>query len=169
MTATPRPLSIEPLTKKAFAAYGDVIETLGAERRLINEGTTERFHALARADVDGSGSAILSLFHVSRRPFPFHVRMLERHPLGSQAFYPLTDHEWLVVTGSGVDQPDPASIRCFRASGRQGVIYVRNVWHHPVLVLEPSQDFLVMDRDGPGLNLQEHWFGATTSPCIIAL
>ena len=159
MTATLRPLNIEPLTKWAFAAYGDVIETLGAERRLINEGTTERFHALARADVtDESGSAILSLFHVSRRPFPFHVRMLERHPLGSQAFYPLSGHDWLVVVGLGIDKPDPAAIRCFRATGHQGVSYARNTWHHPVLILEAVQDFLVLDRDGPGNNLEEHWF-----------
>ena len=152
-------LTIEPLTKMAFAPFGDVIEAVGAERRLINEGTTERYHALAHADAsDQGGHAIISLFRANRRPFPFAVRMLERHPLGSQAFYPLSPDDWLVVVGLGQEQPDPASIRCFRATAEQGVCYARNTWHHPVLILQPLQRFLVIDREGPGNNLEEHWF-----------
>lgn len=158
----PAALAIEPLTRDAFRSFGEVIETEGAERRLINEGTTERFHALAHMDVSaGDGAAILSIFAARRRPFPFLVRMLERHPLGSQAFFPLEPHDWLVVVGHGSARPDPASIRCFRASGSQGVNYARNAWHHPVLCLEPLQRFLVVDREGRGDNLEEAWL---TSP-----
>ncbi len=164
---TPSTLRIEPLTRAAFAPFGEVIETVGAERRMINEGTTERFHALATADVHAEGgAAILSLFRTNQRPFPFVVRMLERHPLGSQAFYPLTDHNWLVVVGEGGTRPDPATIRCFRATGRQGVNYARNTWHHPVLALQPQQEFLVMDRAGPGDNLEECWLTATEQRSI---
>ncbi len=155
----PRPQAIEPLTRAAFAPYGDVIETAGVTPRVINEGTTERFHALAKADVSADGgTAVLSIFRAKRRVFPFTILMLERHPLGSQAFYPLSDDDWLVVVGEGVDAPDPGTIRCFRATGRQGVNYLRNTWHHPVLVLQPVQNFLVMDRDGAGNNLEEHFF-----------
>ena len=161
-------LVVEPLIKTAFAPFGEVIEETGAERRLINEGTTERFHALANADVSsGGGHAILSLFRAKRRNFPFALRMLERHPLGSQAFYPLSSHNWLVVVGLGTDKPDLSSIRCFRATGRQGVNYARNTWHHPVLILEAAQDFLVLDRDGPGSNLEEHWFEPAGGQCVI--
>ena len=163
-------LPIEPLTKAAFAPFGEVIEAAGAERRLINEGTTQRFHGLARADTsEGGGHAILSLFRANRRPFPFEVRMLERHPLGSQAFYPLQAHDWLVLVGKGALRPDPAALRCFRAHGGQGVNYARNAWHHPVLVLCASQEFLVMDRAGPGNNLEEHWFDPAHAPHIISL
>ena len=127
--------------------------------RMINEGTTERFHALAHADVDAKGGrAIVSLFRASFRGLPFAVRMLERHPLGSQAFYPLQADDWLVVVGEGAARPEPGSIRCFRATGAQGVNYARNTWHHPVLILGPKQDFLVVDREGPGDNLEECWF-----------
>lgn len=165
-----RPVTIEPLTRAAFAPYGEVIETAGAERRVINEGTTERFHALAYADVGADGGiAILSLFRARRRDFPFTVRMLERHPLGSQAFCPLTDYEWLVVVGEGAARPDPATIRCFRATGKQGVNYARNTWHHPILVLQPAQDFLVMDRAGPGNNLEECWFEVADDQRTIAI
>jgi ureidoglycolate lyase len=166
--SSPRPLVIMSLTRTAFAPYGEVIEADGAERRIINEGTTERFHALATADVTAQGgAAILSIFRAKRRGFPFEVRMLERHPLGSQSFYPLTDHDWLVVVGEGATRPDPKTIRCFRASGRQGVNYARNTWHHPILVLQPMQEFLVMDRAGPGSNLEECWLEIASDPRVI--
>ena len=153
-----RQLTIEPLTRTAFAPFGEVIQTTGIPR-MINEGTTERFHSLAVADVMvKDGFAILSIFRAKRRQFPFTVRMLERHPLGTQAFYPLSDDDWLVVVGAKGARPDPASLRCFRATGRQGVNYWRGTWHHPVLVLQPVQSFLVMDREGAGNNLEEYFF-----------
>ena len=163
-----RTLKIEPLTKAAFAPFGEVIEIEGAERRLINQGTTERFHALAAADVAlDNGHAILSIFRASRRPFPLQVMMLERHPLGSQAFYPLSPDDWLVVVGEGEGLPAPASLRCFRATGQQGVNYARNTWHHPLLILAPTQDFLIMDRQGPGKNLEEVHWGAASEQWVI--
>lgn len=165
-----RQLAIEPLTRAAFAPFGEVIETAGVTPRFINEGTTERFHALARTNVAASGGkAIISIFHANRRPFPFLVRMLERHPWGSQAFYPLSNHDWLVVTGLGELRPDAASIRCFRAAGQQGINYARDVWHHPVLCLRPTQDFLVVDREGPGKNLEECWFEHPAEQRLIAV
>ena len=77
---------------------------------------------------------------------------MERHPLGSQAFYPLQDEDWLVLICA--DPHDKTSFRCFRANGRQGVNYARNVWHFPLLVFAPSR-FIVVDRKGPGNNLEE--------------
>ena len=165
MTA-PRRLSVEPLTADEFAPFGTVIGTEGATRMTINEGTTERFHALAAADVAaGGGMAILSIFRGTRRPDPIAIRMMERHPLGSQAFMPLAVHDWLVVvapTDAGDRAPDFGRLRCFLARGDQGVSYARNVWHHPLLILQPRQDFLIVDRAGPDgeaadANLQEHW------------
>ena len=152
-------LAIEPLTRAAFEPFGEVLEMAGASPRMINEGTTERYHALAQVDVGSeSGKAIVSLFRASRRPLPILIGMLERHPLGSQAFYPLQPDDWLVVVGEGKARPEPGRIRCFRATGGQGVNYARNVWHHPVLILAPRQDFIVVDREGPGNNLEECWF-----------
>jgi ureidoglycolate lyase len=163
-------LPVEPLTRAAFAHFGEVMDTVGAELRMINEGTTERYHALAHADVNKErGKAIVSLFRANRRPLPIVISMLERHPLGSQAFYPLSDHDWLVVVGEGEARPEPASIRCFRVGGQQGVNYARNVWHHPVLVLAPRQDFLVIDREGTGINLEECWFETPAGPFTILI
>ena len=168
MTA-PRRLPIEPLSVAAFAPFGEVIQTDGAERIMINEGTTTRFHDLADVDVEsdvgaGNGRAILSIFRGTRRPDPIAIRMMERHPIGSQAFMPLSDHDWLVVvapTNGDDSAPDFNGLRCFHARGDQGVSYAPHVWHHPLLVRQP-QDFLIADRAGPegesdSANLQEHW------------
>jgi ureidoglycolate lyase len=147
-------LIIEPLTAGAFAPFGMVIETEGAESFPINGGTTTRFHALAEADAGPSGTAILSIFRATRWPQPVEIAMLERHPLGSQAFYPLSPDDWLVVVAGG-ERPTADDLRLFRASGCQGVQYARGVWHHPLLILAERQDFLVVDRQGPGENMEE--------------
>ncbi len=140
----------ETLTADAFAPFGTVIQTEGARSFPINQGTTTRFDGLAIADI-GNGEAAISIFRGTPRPQPIAIEMLERHPLGSQAFFPLSDHDWLVVVAP---HPD-AELRCFRARGDQGVQYGVNVWHHPLLVLVDSQDFLIVDRTGPGDNLEE--------------
>ncbi|SLN76082.1 ureidoglycolate lyase [Oceanibacterium hippocampi] len=148
----------QPLTDAAFAPYGTVIETAGAEAIPINQGTTTRFHALAELDTaEDGGRAILSVFRATSRPAPIALRLMERHPLGSQAFVPLVPHDWLVVV-SPAERPGPADLVAFHARGDQGVQYARNVWHHPLLVLVPEQDFLIADRAGPGENLEEVWF-----------
>lgn len=153
-------LEIEALTASAFAPFGQVIETAGAEVRVINEGTTRRFHDLCAVDALAEGGRpVMSVFRAASRAAPILVRMMERHPLASQAFFPLSEHDWLVVVCEDkAGAPDLNTLRCFRASGWQGVNYARGVWHHPLLVLAPSQDFLVVDRDGPGENLEERWF-----------
>ena len=142
----------EPLTREAFAPFGQVVQADGAASFPINAGMTDRFHALANAELDADGQAILSIFRSRRWTDPIGIRMLERHPLGSQAFVPLSGRDWLVVVA---ERPEADALRCFRARGDQGVQYATGVWHHPLLVLEPEQDFLIVDRDGPGENLEE--------------
>jgi ureidoglycolate lyase len=145
-----------PLTKTAFAAFGDVIEQEGRQPLSINQGFAERFHDLANIDVaTDSGQASVSLFTAHPRPNPITIQLMERHPLGSQMFYPLQDRPWLVLVCA--DPLVPASYQAFTATGRQGVNYARNVWHHPLLVLDPDSRFLIVDRKGPGNNLEEVW------------
>ena len=154
-------LNIQPLDKAVFAPFGTVIETVGAKQISINQGTTTRFDAMSGVDVEeAGGQPIISLFRGNRRPDPIEIHLLERHPLGSQAFMPLSQHEWLVVVAHGNaagDAPDFSTLVCFKASGIQGVSYNRGTWHHPLLTLQASQDFLVIDRQGDGHNLDEVW------------
>jgi ureidoglycolate lyase len=161
----PEFLDIHPLTKSAFAPFGDVIEADPSSMRLINGGTTERFHALAAAEVAGEGARIIiNLFRGQPRAFPYKVAMMERHPFGSQSFSPISGRPFLVVV-SDDEGGRPGRPQVFLARGDQGVNYRRNVWHHPLMVLAQPSDFLVVDRDGPGDNLEEFFFDA---PFIIS-
>ncbi|NTJ43046.1 ureidoglycolate lyase [Agrobacterium larrymoorei] len=151
-------LEIKPLTKRAFAPFGDVIETTLQSMRLINSGNTERHHALAQADVMGEGAkVVLNIFRGTARVFPYTVDMMERHPLGSQSFSPLSGKPFLVVVSED-ENGRPAKPQVFLARGDQGVNYHRNVWHHPLMTVDATCDFLVVDRDGPGNNLEEYFF-----------
>lgn len=147
-------LPIAPLTKTAFAPFGQVIETRDAKSRLINDGFAERRDGLASIDVAAEGGVVnVSLFTGSARPSPVVIKLMERHPLGSQLFMPLNGKPWLVVVCA--DPRVAASYRAFSASGQQGVNYARNSWHHPLLVLTDASPFLVVDRAGAGDNLEE--------------
>lgn len=151
----PQFLTIEPLTQAAFAPFGTVIEPDPKTMRLINGGSTERFHALGRADVSGEDArVIINIFRGQPRSFPYSVTMMERHPLGSQSFSPIGGGSWLAVVAPDVGGK-PGLPRVFLATSAQGVNYGRNVWHHPLMAVGAVSDFLVVDRDGPGNNLEE--------------
>jgi ureidoglycolate lyase len=149
-------LKAQPLTAAAFAQFGDVIETGGRTARLINEGTCERFDDLAVVDVLANGGRpLISIFKAAARRLPFEVTALERHPLSSQAFYPLDGLPFLVVVAEAGDFPLADRVRAFRASGQQGVSFRRNTWHHALLALEGVSHFLVVDRGGADENCEE--------------
>lgn len=159
MTALLKP---EPLTAEGFAPFGRVISCDVAEGFPINDGHAQRFDALATAQV-GNGEAILSIFRGTPWPAPTRIRMLERHPLGSQAFVPMERHAWLVVVA---EHPEPSACRAFLARGDQGIQIATGIWHHPLLVLLAVHDFLVVDRRGPGENLEEIHFTDATAPTL---
>ena len=147
--------AVLPLTRRGFAPFGDVLDTEAAEVRLINAGTCTRFHALATVETRGEGArAVVSVFRAEPATFPVRLSMMERHPLGSQAFWPLSGGEWLVAVAPD-ENGRPGAPLVFRANGHQGVCYAPNIWHHPLIALGRVSDFLVVDRDGPGVNLEE--------------
>lgn len=153
-----RILPVLPLTRNAFAPFGDVIEPDPTSMRLINSGTTERYHALARTEAYGDGAKIvLNIFRGQARSFPYLVTMMERHPFGSQSFSPLSPKPFLVVVSED-ENGKPGEPKAFLASNGQGVNYHANVWHHPLMSLNETSDFLVVDREGPGHNLEEFVF-----------
>jgi ureidoglycolate lyase len=154
-----RTLIIEPLTKEAFAPFGDVIETEGSDHFMINNGSTRRYHKLATVETaQPDDKAIISIFSAEKLEYPLTVRMLERHPQGSQAFIPLLGNPFLIVVAPVGDAPESELARAFVSNGKQGINYHRGVWHHPVLTIEKRDDFLVVDRSGSGNNCDEHFF-----------
>lgn len=151
----PRTLVVEVLTREAFAPFGDVIELDGAKHYPINLGTTERYHDLARVDTsDEGGRTLINVFRGQPRSLPFEVTMMERHPLGSQAFIPVHDRPYLVVVAPAGDL-DHTALRAFVARRGQGVNIAKGVWHHPLIACGEVSDFVVIDRGGGGVNLNE--------------
>lgn len=158
MTAGARFLRPEPLTRAAFAAFGDVIEA-GDAFETINRGTTRQYNKLTEIDVsDDGGRTQISIYRVVPYELPLAIVMLERHPLSSQLFMPLSAAPFLVVVAPPGEHVERASVRAFVTNGAQGVNYRRGTWHHPVIALRSLCEFLVVDRAGPGANCDEFFF-----------
>lgn len=148
----------QPLTKEAFSPFGDVLETEGINPQLINFGNTHKYGNLAEVSINDDGFPQISIYRSRVIEPPFRIRLLERHPLGSQAFYPLHDRPFPVVVAAAGESPDPGAIRVFLTNGHQGVNLHAGVWHHYQLTLGEDSDYLVVDRGGKGDNYQEHRF-----------
>ncbi len=142
----------EALTKGSFQSFGDVLESDGVSPQSINYGHTQKFADLAAITVMDGGQGHISIYRSCAIELPFRIRSLERHPLGSQAFYPLHDRPFPVVVATAVAVPGPADIRVFLSNGRQGVNIHAGVWHHYQLSLGQESDYLVIDRVGSGEN-----------------
>jgi ureidoglycolate lyase len=147
-----------PLIREAFAPFGDVIETEGAHHFAINAGNCERYHDLARLEVHGENARqIVSIFDAKPYPLPHTLTMVERHPLGSQAFMPMNEEPFLVIVAPDEDGV-PGTPLAFMTTSGQGVNYAAGIWHAIVTPVGKSQRFVVIDRAGEGDNLEEHFY-----------
>ncbi|MBT8459382.1 MAG: ureidoglycolate lyase [Boseongicola sp.] len=150
------PIRPEPMTAEAFAPFGDVIEVAGEPDKIINQGLCGRFHDRATFDFS-DGQAGLSLFKAEPRSLPLKLEMVERHPDGSQAFIPMSEHPFIVVVAE--DQAGtPGRPKAFRTQIGQAINYHRGTWHGVLTPLHQPGLFAVIDRIGDGDNLEEHWF-----------
>ncbi|MFN3991733.1 MAG: ureidoglycolate lyase [Tabrizicola flagellatus] len=146
-----RPLTAAPLTAEAFAPFGDLLEATG-DFRLINAGLCRRHHDRARLDFGPEGRAGISIFQAEPRALPYRFDLIERHPEGSQAFIPMSEHPFLVIVA-----PDPqAEPRAFLTNGAQGINLHRGTWHGVLTPLSGPGIFAVVDRIGPTPNLEEY-------------
>jgi ureidoglycolate lyase len=148
-----RSLAAQPLTAEAFAPFGDVIEAAGSSFP-INAGMCDRFHDRARMEFLGDGRAGISVGYGRPYPLPHGFDLMERHPLGSQAFVPMTEDPFLVVVAPD-ENGRPGTPVAFLTGARQGVNYLRNVWHGVLTPLGRAVPFLIVDRIGTGNNLEE--------------
>jgi ureidoglycolate lyase len=153
-----RDVLTEPLTRAAFALFGQVIETDGAQHYPINSGNCERYHDLAKIELGGANARpLISIMKAHHFELPLAFKMVERHPLGSQAFYPLSSHPFLVVVALD-EAGTPGTPRAFLTGPGQGVNLARNTWHGVLTPLVADVEFLCVDRGGDGNNLEEHFF-----------
>ena len=146
-----RTLRPQPLTPTAFAPFGDVLDATG-EHRLINAGLCQRHHDGARLDFGPDARPGLSIFKAEPRALPYTFDLIERHPEGSQAFLPMTEHPFLVIVAISPDHPPQALL----TNGAQGINLHRGTWHGVLTPLRAPGLFAVIDRIGQTPNLEEH-------------
>ncbi|WP_372604127.1 ureidoglycolate lyase [Actibacterium sp.] len=150
---------VSPISKSAFAPYGEVLDTEGDADKIINQGLCERYHDRATLDFGPDGRAGVSLFLAQRRMLPLTLEMVERHPEGSQTFIPMTEHPFLVIVAP--DQGGkPGTPLAFLTRPHQGISFHRGTWHGVLTPLEDPGLFAVIDRIGTSRNLEEFWFEA---------
>ncbi len=144
-------IKIKPLTAEAFASFGDVLNCNGAPDKLINAGLCGRFHDRAKVDCDGQIG--ISLFRSELRKLPYTLDLVERHPLGSQAFIPMSMDPFLVIVADKTLQP-----RAFLTAPGEGINFHRGTWHGVLTPLTGPGLFAVIDRVDDAPNLEEHHF-----------
>jgi ureidoglycolate lyase len=147
----------EPITAAAFAPFGDVLAAEGEPDRLINQGLCGRWHDRARLDFGPGGRAGISVFRAEPRALPYALDLVERHPLGSQAFLPMTEHPFLVIVCPD-EAGSPGRPRAFLTDPGQGINLHRNIWHGVLPPLHEPGLFAVIDRIGETPNLEEFVF-----------
>jgi ureidoglycolate lyase len=138
-------IRLEPLTREAFAPFGEVLDIAAIRPVLINNGLTEKFDALAHLAMDESDSATVCIYRSQPIALPFRIRSLERHLHASQAFFPLQDRPFPVVVARPVAHPQGADLRAFMAAAGQGVCLRPGAWHHHQLSLGEVSDYLVLE------------------------
>ena len=144
------------ISKENFKKFGDMITTSGIKPLDINDGYAKRFDGIANLDTKkDNGESTISIFSALKRSFPMKVDMMEKHPLGSQAFIPMKETVFLAFVAPEGDRPDLSKIESFIVPNGIGVNYNAGVWHFPLIATE-DMNFLVVDRLGDGDNLILH-------------
>ncbi len=154
-------LKLQPLSAELFSPFGDVIEVSGADHFSINAGTIERYHDLAEVDLGpgDEGRALISIAKCnSVSHLPYCLPLLERHPLGSQAFIPTDDTPLVIAVAPVGESVNISEIQAFISNGSQGINYKRGVWHMPLITLNKHQQLIIVDRGGSGNNCDEFCF-----------
>lgn len=136
-----------PLNAEHFAPYGSVIEASSEPGIRVNQGRGLR-HDLP-VDLDGVGSLRVAAFNVSVSQLPLTVTLFERHPLSVQIFIPMlcTRYAVIVAPNDADGRPDCDRAEAFLAHAGQGLIYNRNVWHHPISAIDSDAQFTMMIRE----------------------
>lgn len=147
----------QPLTSERFAPFGDVIESIVDRKAAMNAARFERFDDLCSVDMIDNGRVAVSIARCrTATSLPYRVDMVERHPLGSQAFVPLTPCRMIVVVAAPEESVEARELQAFVTNGRQGINYHRGTWHMPLIAFAAGQEFLVIDRAADAPNCEEH-------------
>ena len=143
----------KPISKENFSKFGDMITTDNLKPIEINNGYAKRFDGIANLNTTtDNGETTISIFSALKRNFPMKIDMMEKHPLGSQAFIPMKETTFLAFVAPNGEKPDLNKIESFIIPPGIGINYNPGTWHFPLISTE-DMNFLVVDRKGSGDNL----------------
>ena len=146
------------INNKNFKKFGDLISTRKRKPIKINNGYANRYDNLCKINTSTkNGNTIVSIFSAKKRRFPMNIKMMEKHPLGSQAFIPMKECTFLVFVAPRGEKPNVKKIESFIVPKQTGINYKPGIWHFP-LISKKKMNFLVVDRKGKGNNLEIHNF-----------
>ena len=146
------------ITKINFDTYGDLVSSDDVKPMDINAGYAKRFDNLANINTSkNEGKTIISIFSALKRTFPMKIDMMEKHPLGSQAFIPMKETTFLSFVAPSGESPEISKIQSFIIPPKTGVNYKPGIWHFPLISTEDT-NFLVIDTKRRGENLIIHKF-----------
>jgi ureidoglycolate lyase len=123
-------LIARPLTREAFAPFGDVVEAPEKPGRAY-------FDSLGNL----RPNAQPRLWMLRKMPVPWlplEIKSLERHQYSSQSFVPIDVGRWLVVVAphAPAGGPDVSRAQAFLARPEQGVSYRPDTWHSGLNVFD---------------------------------
>ena len=143
----------KPITKENFSKFGDMITKANIKPIEINDGYAKRFDGIANLNTTkDNGETTICIFSALKRSFPMKIDMMEKHPLGSQAFVPMKETTFLVFVAPEGGKPNLREAEAFIVPPGIGVNYNPGTWHFPLIATE-DMNFLVVDRKGSGDNL----------------
>ena len=143
----------KPINKSNFSGFGDVISTKDINPIDINNGYAKRYDNIANLNTSkDNGETTISIFSALKRQFPMKINMMEKHPLGSQAFIPMKETNFIAFVAPSGNKPEISKIESFIVYPGMGINYKPGIWHFPLISTE-NMNFLVVDRKGAGDNL----------------
>jgi len=151
-------IAIQALTSKAFAPFGEVIQSSGSAHYPINNSTFERHHALGKVNLECSSEVhpVISIFKCNQASaLPYSVHLMEKHPQGSQAIIPWSQVPFIIAVARDDAAMQSREIFVFESNGKQGINIGAGIWHMPLIAPTIGLEFLVVDREGPGQNCVE--------------
>lgn len=130
-------LKVQPMTRRAFAPFGVLIDSRGS------------------VEIDlGQGAPSLTGATSERRPLRFDF--MARHKRTMQVFSPLASSSSVIAVAppNDRDAPDVESIVAFLVDGRLPYAYHKGTWHTPPFPVNEWASYLVVDRAG---TLDDDW------------
>tara|TARA_Y100000590_G_scaffold414194_1_gene510865 strand:+ start:2146 stop:2649 length:504 start_codon:yes stop_codon:yes gene_type:complete len=147
-------LKAKKINSQNFKKFGEVINFNKNKYKYINNGFAKKFDNLAKIRIlKNSGKVKFSIFISKPRKFPLKIEMLERHPLSTQLFFPISKYGFIVVVCANKNKPSINEIKSFIIPPNIGINYKIGIWHYP-LITKYKSNFIVIDSKSLKKNIE---------------